>query len=374
MAPANDITGDSALHEAPTPMKDKGLQPLVPPRVRTAPHLAPAGKGPAAPGITGCLFVRELVLLLFLLLMFGASSLFIEGFWDWPSLLRRSRYWAATGMVAVPMTFIISTAGIDLSVGSMMALSGITLGLLYNDAHWPIAWAACAAVAVGIAAGAFNGTVISYGRVPPLVATLATMALFRGIAMGLSRARSLKGFPDRFTWLGQGNVLDVFGTRGNGPFVPVSFLVMLGMFAIGGLLLRRTWIGRFAECIGENETAAEFAAIDVRRMKLVLYTACGLACGLAALFHTALYATAKADTARGLELEAIACVVVGGTRISGGRGSMSGALFGLLIIGILRHGLLMAEVKSQYIIICVGLLLIVAAILNERLAARRSEK
>ena len=316
---------------------------------------------------------RESALFAVLLAMFAGFSFFVDGFFDWFNVLDRARYWVVPGMIAVPMTFIIATSGIDLSVGSIVALSGVVLGLMFRDAHMPILLAAVAAVAVGAAAGAFNGSAVSLLRVPPLVVTLATMALFRGIAMGLTKAAPIGGFPGGFTWISQG---DLFALPiGKTPaYVPVPVVALIVTAVAGGLLMRRTWIGRFTEHIGENETAARYAAIGVDGMKFMIYTACGAVCGLAALFHTALYATAKADTAQGMELDAIACVVVGGTRISGGRASVVGTLLGLLIIGILRYGLDMAGVKSQYVIIFVGALLIVTAVFNEWAGAGRERK
>jgi rhamnose transport system permease protein len=236
-------------------------------------------------------------------------------------------------------------------------------------AHWPIGLAAAAAVAVGFAAGAFNGGVSSYLRIPPLVVTLATMALFRGVAMGLSKARSVSSFPESFLRISQGNAFSIPAGKAGPIEVPIPLFALLAVVAIGALLMRRSWIGRFTECIGENETAARFAAIDVRRIKFALYTACGAVCGLAALFNTALYATAKADAATGMELDAIACVVIGGTRISGGQGSVIGSLLGLCIIGILKYGLERAGIRSQHVVIFVGGLLIVTAVFNERMSA-----
>jgi rhamnose transport system permease protein len=313
---------------------------------------------------------RESVLGYVFVAMFAAFAVSVNGFLDWFSIFERSRYWVMPGLIAVPMTFIIATSGIDLSVASIVAMCGILLGMLYNDAHWPIALAAATAVAAGLLAGLFNGGVSSYLRIPPLVVTLATMALFRGVAMGLSKARSLGKFPDAFLWLSQGNA---FRIPGAGPAVhfPAPLVALLVVVGIGWILMRRSWVGRFTECIGENETAAAFAAIDVRRVKLALYAACGAVCGVAALFNTALYATAKADAATGTELDAIACVVIGGTRISGGQGSVTGSLLGLLIIGILKYGLEMAGIRSQQIAICVGALLIATAVFNESMAARR---
>jgi len=319
------------------------------------------------------LFARETALLGVLAVITALFGAFVDGF-SLLGALDRARYWVATGMIAVPMTFIIATAGIDLSVGSIVALCGIVLGLLYRDAGWPIAAAACGAVIVGLAAGAINGGVSSYVGVPPLVVTLATMALFRGIAMGLTKAAPVKDLPATFQWLGQGDAFRVdLGTFGV-LYVPIAIFALIACVVLGWILLRKTWVGRFTECIGENEIAAEFAAIDPRRLKLALYAACGAVCGAAALFHTALFATAKADTAKGLELEVIACVVVGGTRISGGQGSVIGSLLGLLIIGILRYGLYMAGMRSQYVIIVVGALLIVMAVLNEWMASSKGEK
>jgi rhamnose transport system permease protein len=313
---------------------------------------------------------QRIVLLLVLGCLFLVFSTFIEGFFDLLNLVERSRYWVATGMIAVPMTFIIAAGGIDLSVGSILALSGIVLGLLYRDAAWPIGWAALAAVGTGGLAGGLNGWVSSYLRVPSLVVTLATMALFSGAAMGLSRARPVGNLPLSFQWLGQGDLFQIPLGRTGLLSIPVPLLVLALTVSIGGLLLRRSWVGRFTECIGENETAAQFAAIDVRRIKLALFTASGLVCGLASLLYTALYATARPDAGRGLELESIACVVLGGTRIRGGKATVTGTLAGLLLIGILRYGLEMAGVKSEQLVVVVGCLLVVAAVFSERFSAR----
>lgn len=317
---------------------------------------------------------RESILFYVLVAMFASFAVFVEGFLDWFSIFERTRYWAVPGMIAVPMTFIIATAGIDLSVGSIVAMCGIVLGLLYEDAHWPLWLAVCAAVLAGAGAGAFNGGVSSYFRIPPLVVTLATMALFRGLAMGLSKARSFSSFPESFRWLSQGDAFSIPAGEGGPVFFPVPLFPLIATVAIGWLLMRRSWVGRFTECIGENEIAAQFAAIDVRRMKLALFTACGFVCGMGALLNTALYATAKADMAMGMELRAIACVVIGGTRISGGEGSVIGSLLGLVIIGILEYGLEMAGIRSQHVVIFVGILLIATAVFNERMAARRGMK
>lgn len=315
---------------------------------------------------------REFALFLILLLLFAGFSVLTPDFLNWFSLLERTRYWVVPGMLAVPMTFIIATAGIDLSVGSTVALCGIVLGLLFRDAGIPIWGAAAMAVLAGGIAGAVNGGVSSFLSIPPLVVTLATMTLYRGLAMGLSQADSISNFPKSFLWLSQGDIAEV-PLPGGPIFIPASLCVLLLVVALGSLLMRSSWIGRFTEAIGENETAAIFAAIPVQWIKFGLYTAMGVMCGIGSLFYTALFATAKADVAVGLELEAIACVVIGGTRISGGQGSVLGTLLGLFIIGILRYGLELAGMPSQYIIIVVGVLLIITVVFNEWMVRRKGE-
>jgi len=319
------------------------------------------------------LFSRESALLLTLMVLFGGFSYYTEGFLDSYNLLERCRYWTITGMIAVPMTFVIATAGIDLSVGSMVALSGIVLGLLFRDAGWPIAAAALGAVLIGFLAGIFNGGVVSYLKVPPLVVTLATMALYSGMAVGLSKGAPIKDFPEAFTWLSLGDAFEMHFGETLVAF-PVPLFVLIAVFLLGAILLRKTWVGRFTECIGENETASKFAAIDVGRMKLLIYAATGLVCGVTSIFYTALYASARPDAGQGLELDAIACVVVGGTRVSGGHGSVLGTLLGLLIIGILRYGLEMASVPNEQLVIYIGALLIIMTVFNEWVSSNPGAK
>lgn len=314
---------------------------------------------------------REATLLLVLVVLFTGFALTTKNFLDWFGLAEQTRYLIVPGMLAIPMTFIIATAGIDLSVGSIVAMCGIVLGLLYRDAQWPIALACLASVIAGLLAGTFNGAMSSYLRIPPLVVTLATMTLYRGIATGLSRAKPINQFPDGFVHLSNG---DLIATANNAFYLPFPILPLVIVSIVGWLLMRKSWVGRFTEHIGENETAAIFAAIPVAHLKCALYAVCGLVCGMGAIFNVALYSTAKSNAAMGYELEAIACVVLGGTRISGGKGSIPGSLLGLLIIGILRYGLDLAGFESKFVIIVVGILLIVTVVFNEWLARQGEQQ
>ena len=306
---------------------------------------------------------RELALLALLAAIcvgFGAAD---ENFRDPYNFLDRTRQWVEIGLIAVPMTFIIATAGIDLSVGSLLALCSIITGLCFRDAGLPLAAALICGVLAGGAGGALNAVAVSLLRVPPLVATLATMAIFRGLAMGLSQADPIGGFPRWFTDFGSISAL------GAGDYlVPYQTLILLALVWLGVLVFRRTCLGRWTVQMGENPKAARFSAIPVNRVLFTLYAGCGLVCGLAAGIYTARFATARPDAATGLELEVIACVVIGGTRITGGNGSVIGTFLGVLILGTLRFGMDMLGVLQQYQIILVGLLVIAAAIANEWLA------
>lgn len=308
---------------------------------------------------------RETILLAVLLAVFALFSWRVDGFFDAYGLLEQTRYWVVPGLLAVPMTFIIATAGIDLSVGAVVALSGIVIGMLHVEYGWPAPLAACAGLLAGLIAGTVNGGVSSYLRIPPLVVTLATMTLFRGLAMGLSQAKAFGGYPESFSWISQGDLFEFTYGDGLTAGFPVPLAALLLVVGCGHVIMKRSWVGRFAECIGENETAARFAAIEVQRIKLWLYASAGLVAGAAAAFNITLFDTAKPDAATGMELEAIACVVVGGTRISGGQGSVLGTMLGLFIIGILRYGLELYGLQSETVIIVVGVLLIVTAVFNE---------
>ncbi len=312
-------------------------------------------------------FSRELRLLALLAVICIGFGLANENFRDPREFLDRTRQWVEIGLIAVPMTFIIATAGIDLSVGSLLALSGVVVGLCFRDVGLPLPAAMLCGVLAGAAGGAVNGLAVSRLRVPPLVGTLATMAIFRGLAMGLSQSGPISDFPDWFTGLEGNSSLE---TDNYPP--PYQTLLLVVVVGLGSLAMRRTCVGRWAIQTGENTKAARFSAIPVGWLLFSLYTVCGLVCGLAAVIYTARFATARPGAATGLELEVIACVVIGGSRITGGNGSVLGTFLGVLILGTLRFGLDMSGVGQDDQMLLVGFLVIGAAIGNEWLARRSS--
>lgn len=266
-------------------------------------------------------------------------------------------------LLALPMTLIIITAGIDLSVGSTMALAAVTLGLLYKAGVSPFL-GAVAAVAVGAAAGALNGVLVSSLRVHPLIVTLATLAAYRGVAVGISLARPVSGFPDRFAALSRGAVLDI-------PFPGILFAVAA---CAGGVVLAKTPVGRALYVIGHNETAARFSALAVDRLKLWLYTVSGSTAGLAAVLYVARRNTAKADIGMNMELDVITAVVLGGASIFGGRGNIVGTVLGVLLVHETREFVSWHWARDELNLIVIGALLIVSVLVHKALAARRGRR
>jgi rhamnose transport system permease protein len=302
---------------------------------------------------------REAALAAVVALLCVAMSNLSPYFWDRDNLLDLSRHLAEAGIIACGMTLVIMTGGIDLSVGSLLGLAGIALGYGWK-AGGPVAGAlACAAT--GLAGGALNGGLVSLFRLPPLVVTLATMALFRGAAMVVSQAQPVSDFPSWFAWLGQGDLAGV----------PVQLAAWIALVGATTLLIERMPAGRHIVAVGDSERAAEFAALPVRAVRFGVYCATGFLCALAAAVFTSRVSTAKADAGLGLELEVITAVVLGGTAITGGRGSALGSMLGVIILGVLRNGLSLRDVPSVYQTILAGVILIATAIVNQKMLERR---
>lgn len=292
------------------------------------------------------------------------------------SILALWRPWAEVGILALGMTAVMLTGGIDLSVGSIVTLAGMSLGLLQQRAGWPLPAAALAAVVVGTVAGGINGLLVALGIVP-LLATLMTMAVYAGLAMALSEGARITGFPPAFAQLGQGDLAGV----------PNQLLLLLVICLGLGLVVHGTRFGRSLFVIGDNRLAAEFAAVPVRKVEWQLYLLNGFLAGLVAVWFTARRGAAVADAGVGLELQTIACVVLGGTRVTGGSGSIGRTLLGLGVLANLEIGLrlwgnqvltlpgtsLSLSLNANTRLIVVGILLVTVAAFNERCAPNDRE-
>jgi rhamnose transport system permease protein len=304
---------------------------------------------------------QELVLLLALAGALAVLSVTANHFMTVGNLLNQGRLMTEVALVALPMTFIIITGGIDLSVGSMMGLTVILLGVLWKNVGLPLPLAVLGAVLASCFCGFFNGLLITRVRVPPLIMTLATLALYRGLAEGISQARSVRGYPEWFFVLGQGEVLGV----------PTQLWILLVAVIVFWIILARTTFGRSLYAIGFNETAARYSAIKVDRIKLVIYTLSGLMAGLAGAIFVSRVSTTRSDMGTGLELDVIAAVVLGGTSIFGGVGTIAGTVLGFTLIQLLKNGLSLTGVKGDATIVVIGTVLILSILITNFLQHRR---
>lgn len=271
-----------------------------------------------------------------------------DKFFTLDNLLNQGRLMTEVGLIAVIMTFVIVTGGIDLSVGSILGMSAILLGVFWKNLGLPLELAILLSLVVGTFAGFINGVIITQFKVPPLIATLGTLALYRGIAEGVSEARSVRGYPDWFYVLGQGQV---FG-------VPTQLWLLALAVVIATIVLGLTTWGRVTYAIGSNEVAARFSGLRVDWIKIAIYSASGFSAALAAVIFVSRVSTTRSDMGSGIELDAITAVVLGGTSIFGGRGTIIGTVLGLILIQALKNGLSLAGVKSDGTIVLIGAVLV----------------
>lgn len=305
---------------------------------------------------------HELVLAALLVCLLVVTAQLMPSFVRLRSQLILSKHLWEIAILALPMTLIIITGGIDLSVGSTMGLCAVAFGMCHHVSD-SLALSCIGCLLVGTACGAVNGGLIARLKVHPLIITLATYAAFRGIAEGVSQGTSYSQFGDGFGQLARGTLLGV----------PIAGFIFLGLAVASGVLLTTTWVGRFVYAIGHNERAARFSGVNADGTKLSLYTLSGLLAGLATLIYVARFDTAKADAGSGIELDVITAVVVGGTSIFGGRGSILGTVLGLLLIHetklFVGRYWQIDELKSIF----VGVLLIGSILIYRAFAPRRIE-
>ncbi|HXI25010.1 MAG TPA: substrate-binding domain-containing protein [Pyrinomonadaceae bacterium] len=304
---------------------------------------------------------NEWVLLLVIVIECVIFSVTGNNFLSAANAFEITRLSVEIGLLALVLTPIIITGGIDLSVGSMIGLSAVVLGGLWRDAHLPIAIAALVTLVIGVLGGALNAFMISRLKFPPLIVTLGTFSLFRGIAEGLTRGiENYSGFSPRFLFLGQGYL---------GGIVPTQLLVLIVAIVAFGWWLHRTIYGRSLYAIGYSAEGARYAGIPVARRLAVVYVLSGLVSSSAAIIYVAHLGQAKSDAGTGYELMAITAVVLGGTSIFGGRGTVLGTVLGLFAIVILQNGLRLSAQPAELAGILTGALL-VGTILIDRLSAR----
>ena len=265
-----------------------------------------------------------------------------------------------TGIVAIGQTLVILTAGIDLSVGSLVGFTGIVLGLSF--ARFGMVGATVIALLAGAAAGLINGTIITKGRVAAFVVTLGMMSIARSQAYVLSGANSISSIPAGFGVLASGTL---FG-------VPINFIVLVVLYAVAWWFLTRSKGGRILYAIGSNSEAARVAGLQVDRYSIVPYVVAGVLSAVAAVFLSARILSIDPIAGTGLELDSIAAVVIGGTSLFGGRGSIIGTLIGVFIMVLIRNGLNLLNVSPYWQGTAIGSIIIAAVLAERLLSARKS--
>jgi len=260
---------------------------------------------------------------------------------------------AVTAILAFGVTFVIVSAGIDLSVGSVAALSATVLAWSATSEGVPVALAVLLAVATGIGCGLVNGFLISYGKLPPFIATLAMLSVARGLSLVISQGSPI-AFPESVSHLG-----DTLG-----GWLPVPVLVMVVMGLLTAFVLGRTYIGRSMYAIGGNEEAARLSGLRVKKQKLAIYALSGLFAAAAGVVLASRLSSAQPQAAQGYELDAIAAVVIGGASLAGGTGKASGTLIGALILAVLRNGLNLLSVSAFWQQVVIGVVIALAVLLD----------
>ncbi|MGW0905552.1 ABC transporter permease/substrate-binding protein [Streptomyces sp. NPDC002853] len=288
-----------------------------------------------------------------LVVLLVAMSLLSGDFLTTQNLLNVGVQAAVTAILAFGVTFVIVSAGIDLSVGSVAALSATVLAWTATSQGLPVWLAIIFAVGTGIACGFVNGLLVSYGKLPPFIATLAMLSVARGLSLVISQGSPIP-FPDSVSNLG-----DTIG-----GWLPVPVIVMVAMGLITALVLGRTYIGRSMYAIGGNEEAARLSGLRVKRQKLVIYGLSGLFAAVAGIVLASRLVSAQPQAAQGYELDAIAAVVIGGASLAGGVGKASGTLIGALILAVLRNGLNLLSVSAFWQQVVIGVVIALAVLLD----------
>jgi ribose transport system permease protein len=291
----------------------------------------------------------------------GALALLSPDFLTVANLFDVTRQVSINAVISFGMTLVILLGGIDLSVGSILAVSSLVIALLIRAGE-PAALATLVGALCGAVMGAVNGLLVTKGRVAPFIATLGTMTLLRGVALVLCQGSPISGFSSRFfSALGGGYVAQV---------IPLPVVWMLALFAVLWFLLGRTVFGRHVYATGGNPEAASLSGVNVDRVQIIVYTLSGLTAALAGVILTSRLDSAQPTAGAGYELDAITAVVLGGTSLAGGRGWIFGTLLGALLIGVLNNGLNLIGISAFYQQVIKGSVILLAVLLDR---AQKSE-
>jgi ribose transport system permease protein len=271
-------------------------------------------------------------------------------------------------VVGVGMTYVILTGGIDLSVGSAAALAGCVSGTLMVDHHWSGALGILVTLLLGIALGLVNGLAVTWVRLPPFIATLATMVIARGLAFIISGGGAIYNLPDAYLWAGSGNVWEACPLIEKLPFVIVLMAIL---YFAGHIQLQRTRLGRYIYSVGSNEEASRLSGVPTGPVVLYAYVLCATLAAVSGMLIAGYVGAAEPTAGDGMELDVIAAVVIGGTSLSGGVGNLPGTFAGALLTGLVRNGLNLMQVNSNWQKVAIGAIIFLAVTLDRFQKRRR---
>lgn len=304
-------------------------------------------------------YLNKYGILIALLVICIILSVATPYFFTAQNLLIVLRQVSINGILAIGVTFVIIAGGIDLSLGSVIALTGVIAASFAHPNTYPLVVPLLLAILSGVAIGTINGLTITIGRVAPFIVTLGMMTIARGLALVFSNGRPVTNLSPSFNFIGGGDILHI----------PVPILLFVLVIITSSVILKYTRIGRYIYAVGGNENAAKASGILVSRVKLFAYIMCSGLAALAGIVLAARINTGQPNAGIAYELDAIAAVVIGGTSLLGGRGSIAGTVTGVLIIGVINNGLDLLNVSSYYQQIIKGVI-IVGAVLLDRKNAR----
>jgi ribose transport system permease protein len=292
-----------------------------------------------------------------LILLLGFFTFASPAFMQMDNIIGILQATAVNGVLAIASTFVIITAGIDLSVGTLMTFCAVMCGVFMSYWNLPLWTGVLAAIGAGAIAGATSGTLIAKMKIPPFIATLGMMMLLKGLALVVSGTKPIYFSDDNFDFISNGSIIgDIV------PALPIpnAVLIMFVLAAVAAVILNRTALGRYTFAIGSNEEAVRLSGVNVDAWKIGIYALDGAICGVAGLLIASRLNSAQPALGQGYELDAIAAVVIGGTSLAGGAGTILGTIIGAFIMSVLTNGLRILSVAQEWQTVVTGVIIILA--------------
>ncbi len=304
---------------------------------------------------------QKLIAFLALVILYIVFGLINRSFWSASTLINIFEASYYIGLMAIGVTFAITSDGIDLSIGTVMMCSALMSGALITKYNVPVAVALLVCILIGAVFGTMNGLMVSYMKLPPFIATLGTMMLSKGIGSVFTKAQSV-------TWPQAGDpngwFRKIFKVNAGDMIIPTGFILLIAVAVLAAILLNKTRPGRYIVSLGSNYEATRLSGVNVAKYRTLAYIISGTLAGLAGLAYAAIYSTVLPGGGGGMELDAIAGVVIGGTSMSGGFGTISGTLLGVFIMSVLKTGLPFIGLQTHYQQIATGIVLVFAVFVD----------